>query len=71
MKAQVRHITAGAQTISLKHGEIPNLDMPRMAMVFKLKDAAMLQAVKAGDSVNVTIEEINGDYTITSWQAAK
>jgi predicted RNA-binding protein with TRAM domain len=30
-----------------------------------------LQAVKAGDSVNVTIEEINGDYTITSWQAAK
>ena len=70
VKAQVRRINVGAQTISLKHGEIPNLDMPSMTMVFKVKDAAMLQAVKAGDSVNVTIEEINGDYTITSWQAA-
>ena len=35
------------KTISIKHGEFKNLDMPPMTMFFQVKDASMLDKVKA------------------------
>ena len=57
--------------ITLKHGEIKNLDMPGMTMVFQVKDPAMLDAVKQGDKVQFKVERSGGALVITEMQVAK
>jgi Cu/Ag efflux protein CusF len=68
--AEVRRVDTGANKISLQHGEIPNLDMPPMTMVFAVSDPALLAAVKPGDKVLVTIDHIDGAYTVLSLEPA-
>jgi Cu(I)/Ag(I) efflux system protein CusF len=69
--AEVRKVDKDAGKITLKHGEIKNLDMPPMSMVFQVKDKALLDKVKAGDKVSFTADKINGQYTVLSIEAAK
>ncbi len=68
---EVRKVDKEAGKITLKHGPIPNLDMPAMSMVFRAKDPAMLDAVKAGDKIHFKADKIQGAYTITEMQHAK
>lgn len=68
--AEVRRINAAGQEITLRHGDIKNLDMPPMTMVFKVKDAALLQKVKPGDKVKFTADKVNGAYTVMSLEPA-
>lgn len=68
---EVRKVDKGAQKITLKHEEIKNLDMPPMTMVFRVKDPAMLDKLKAGDKVKFAAEEKGGTFTITSMEVAK
>jgi len=65
-EAEVRRVDTAANKISLKHGEIKNLDMPPMSMVFQVRDPAMLGKVKAGDKVRFTADKVNGAYTVLS-----
>ena len=69
--AEVRKIDKDAKKITLKHGEIKNLDMPPMSMAFQVKDPAFLDKVKVGDTVSFTAEKLNGAYTITSIEPRK
>ncbi|MES2532968.1 MAG: copper-binding protein, partial [Pseudomonadota bacterium] len=46
--AEVRKVDIDAGKITLRHGDITNLDMPAMTMVFRVKDPALLQKVKPG-----------------------
>jgi len=69
--AEVRRVDTTANKISLKHGEIPNLDMPPMSMVFQVSDPALLANVKAGDKVLVTVDQIDGAYTVLSLEPAQ
>lgn len=69
--AEVRKVDKENQKITLKHGEIKNLDMPAMTMVFALKHPAMLENVKAGDKVQFRAADENGKLTVTEMQAAK
>jgi Cu/Ag efflux protein CusF len=64
-------IDQSAGKITLKHNEIPDLHMEAMTMVFPVRDAAMLNGIKAGDKVLFKIEEINGIKTVTEVRAAK
>ncbi len=57
--------TAGAR-ITLKHGEIKNLDMPPMTMVFRVADPRLLEGLAVGQRIGFTAERINGQYTVTS-----
>ena len=57
--------------ITIKHGEIKNLDMPGMTMVFQVKDPALLEAVKAGDKVRFKAEKSGGAIVVTDIQPAK
>lgn len=68
---EVRKVDTETKKITLKHGEIKNLGMPGMTMVFQVKDPAMLDKVKAGDKVQFTAEKMNGAFTITSIEAVK
>ena len=68
---EVRKVDKEAKKITLKHGEIKNLDMPGMTMVFQVKDPAMLDKVKAGDKVRFTAEKAGSAIVVTDIQQAK
>lgn len=62
---EVRKVDKGAKKITIKHGPLQNLDMPAMTMVFHVKDAAMLERVKAGDKVRFRAEQEGGTLLVT------
>ncbi|MDB5801450.1 MAG: hypothetical protein JWL63_2389 [Rhodocyclales bacterium] len=68
---EVRKVDKEAKKITIKHGEIKNLGMPGMTMVFQVKDPAMLDKVKAGDKVQFNAEQINGAITVTAIDLVK
>jgi len=68
---EVRKVDRDAKKITLRHGELKQLDMPAMTMVFQVKDPSMLDMVKAGDKVKFKAENSGGAFTITEIQAAK
>ena len=68
--AEVRRIDAAAGKITLRHGEIKNLDMPPMTMVFQVKEAAMLEGLKAGDKVRFRAVKEGGQYRVTEIKLA-
>lgn len=68
--AEVRKIDAAAGKITLKHGPIPNLDMPGMTMVFRVREPVRIDSLKPGDTVRFRAEKIDGSYTVTEIQPA-
>ena len=64
--AEVRKVDLDTKKITLKHGDIKNLDMTAMTMVFLVKDEAMLGQVKAGDKVRFTADKVDGVLTVMS-----
>jgi Cu/Ag efflux protein CusF len=63
---EVRKIDKAQGKITLRHGEIKNLDMPPMTMVFRVKDPKMLDTVAVGDKVKFSAEKSDGQYTVTA-----
>ena len=71
-EGEVRKVDKSTGKITLKHGEIKNLDMPPMTMVFGVTDKTMLEAVKAGDKVKFAADkDAGGQYIVTSIEAQK
>jgi Cu/Ag efflux protein CusF len=62
---EVRKVDKDAGKITIRHGPIESLNMPPMSMVFRVKDPAMLDQVKAGDKVKFAAENVGGQYTVT------
>ncbi len=62
---EVRKIDLDAQKITLRHGPIPNLDMPAMTMVFQVSDPALLRKAKTGDKVRFTAKKDGGAFIVT------
>ena len=63
---EVRKIDKDQGKVTIRHGEIKNLDMPAMTMVFKVQSPEMLKSVKVGDAVKFRVEKINGGFTVTA-----
>ena len=63
---EIRKVDRDAGKLTIKHGEIKSLDMPPMTMVFRVKEPAMLDAVKPGDKVKFSADKIGGAYTVTA-----
>ena len=57
--AEVRKVDPTTQKITLRHGEIPNLQMPGMTMVFQAPQPD-LSAFKPGDKVRFHAEDAGG-----------
>ena len=68
---EVRKVDMDYKKITIKHGDIKNLDMPGMTMVFGVKDAALLDKIKAGDKVKFSAEKSGGAIVVTDIQLAK
>ncbi|MFM9928094.1 copper-binding protein [Variovorax sp. H27-G14] len=66
VEGEVRKVDTDAKKITLKHGDIPNLDMSGMTMVFRVKDPAFLARVKPGDKVQFTADKVDGALTVIS-----
>ena len=58
--AELRKLDLAALKVTLKHGEIRNLAMPPMTMVFHVRDAAQLEGLKVGDPVRFRAERREG-----------
>ncbi|KVD67373.1 copper-binding protein [Burkholderia ubonensis] len=65
---EIRKVDTAAGKLTIKHGPLENLGMDAMTMVFKVKDAAMLSQVKAGDKIDFVADEVNGALTVTKLQ---
>ena len=68
---EVRKVDKETGKLTLKHVPIPNLDMPEMTMVFRVKDPAMLDQVKAGDKVRFAAERVGGQFTVVKIEPAR
>jgi len=67
---EVTKLDKAAGRITLKHGGIKALDMPAMAMAFRLRDAKLADSVAVGDRVRFVAERIDGQYTVTALSKA-
>ena len=70
-EGEVRRIDKDARKITLRHGPIANLDMPAMTMVFRVRDAALLDKLKVGDKVMFVAGEEKGAYFAERIEPAK
>ena len=68
MRAVIRSINVAQGKVKLKHGPIQRLGMPGMTMVFRVQDPAILEQVKEGEEVGVTIEVEGSRFFVTGFQ---
>lgn len=68
---EVRKIDQENQKITLKHGQIKNLDMPGMTMVFAVPDPKLLEKLHVGDKVRFVAANEGGKLTVTQIEADK
>lgn len=67
----IRKLDRASGTVTITHGELPNLNMGPMTMSFKAKQAGMLKSLKEGDKIRFRAAEVNGVLTVVSIVAAK
>jgi Cu(I)/Ag(I) efflux system periplasmic protein CusF len=69
---EVRKVDKEGQKLTIRHGPLPEFDMPTpMTMVYRVKDPAMLDQVKAGDKIRFAAEKIDGQFTVTRIEPTK
>ena len=68
---EVKKIDREAGKITLRHGDIANLNMGAMTMVFRAGNPAMLEQVKVGDKISFSADRVNGAITIVQLQKAQ
>ena len=67
----VTKVDKGAGKVAIRHGPIENLGMPKMTMVFRVKEPAMLDRLKEGDKILFVAEKVGGAFTVMRFEAAK
>lgn len=70
-EGEVKKVDKDTGKMTIKHGPLTNLDMPAMTMVFRVKDPAMLDQVKAGDKIRFVAEKAGGALTVTKLETAR
>lgn len=64
-QGEIRKVDKEAGKITIKHGELKNLGMPPMTMVFRVKDRSLLDQVKPGDKVSFVADKVGSQYVVT------
>ncbi|HEY1091657.1 MAG TPA: copper-binding protein [Rhodocyclaceae bacterium] len=67
---EIKKIDKDNKKLTIKHGDIKNLDMPGMTMVFQVKDPAMVDQVKVGDKIRFKVEKGASGFVVTEIQQA-
>lgn len=71
VEATVKKVDAAGGKVTLAHGPLKNLNMPAMAMVFKVKDGKSLSGLKEGDKVRFVAEMAGTDYLASKIEKLK
>lgn len=66
-EAEVRRVDKAGGKLTLKHGELRNLDMPPMTMVFVVRDPKGVEGLKAGDRIRFVAGQDGPVYTVQAW----
>jgi Cu(I)/Ag(I) efflux system periplasmic protein CusF len=61
---EVTRIDRAQAKLTLKHGPVPNLEMPAMTMAYRVKDPAWLDQLKVGDRVRFDADKVGGQFTV-------
>lgn len=56
--------------VTLRHGEIKNLEMPPMTMVFRVRDPGVVGSLQPGDKVRFRAELVGGAYHVVHIEKA-
>ena len=67
----IRKVDAGQGMVTIAHDEIRNLDMPKMTMAFRVKDAAWLKKMKDGDRIRFAADMVAGELTVVSYEIVR
>ena len=70
-EGEVTRWDARTNKVTLRHGELKNLGMPPMTMVFQLRVAAPEPALKAGDKVRFRAEQDQGAFVVTQLEVLR
>lgn len=70
-EGEVMRWDARTGKITLRHGELKNLDMPPMTMIFTLREPAQAGQIKVGDKVRFRAERVKGAYVVTHIEPAR
>lgn len=70
-EGEIKNIDKDTGKLTIKHGELKNLGMPGMTMVFRVKHPAMLGQVKVGEKIHFIADEVGGALAVTSLEVAK
>lgn len=60
-----------AAEIVIRHGPLPDLDMPPMAMAFKVAEHSFLNKVRKGDRVKFKAGLVDGRFGVTAIERIK
>ncbi len=64
IEGEVRRVNDAEGKVTLRHGPLPELDMPGMTMVFTARDRAMMRDLKVGDKVRFIAERSDGIFYV-------
>ena len=67
----VKKVDKAAGKVTIAHGPLVNLNMPAMTMVFRVKDAAWLDQMKAESKIRFLADTANGSLIIVRYEVAK
>ncbi len=67
----VKNVDKGAGKVTISHALLKNLGMPKMTMVFRVKDPAMLDRLKEGDKILFVAEKVDGAFTVMRFEPVK
>lgn len=59
----VKKVDADAGKLTIKHGELKNINMGAMTMVFEVADKAVLSQLKASDAITFTADNAGGQLS--------
>jgi Cu(I)/Ag(I) efflux system periplasmic protein CusF len=70
-EGEVRKIDHTQGKLTIKHGEIKNLQIPAMTMAYKAKPNTLLDGLTVGDKIEFSADKVDGQYVVTAVRKAK
>jgi Cu/Ag efflux protein CusF len=65
-EGEVKKLDLAQAKVTIKHGEIKNIDMPAMTMVFRARNATLLNGLSVGDQISFEADKVDGQYIVTA-----
>lgn len=65
-EGEVKKLDLAQGKVTIKHGEIKNIEMPAMTMVFRAKNITLLNGLAVGDQVSFEADKVDGQYLVTA-----